>query len=171
MPICQSHIADRERFALTPPISTVISTVIRGISSTPTHRWKGSKGAARASACMGATQWWHLLLWYYFRTAPARGPSSSHMVTDSSPGEQSECFSALPSPFPGFAIPLARPITPREIVNGDGQHHREDVCSKEDNIIRCKLPFYYRRHVDPSKSNLNCTRPLSTPGQALRAFL
>ena len=25
---------------------------------------------------------------------------------------------------------------------------------KEDNLIRCKLPFYYRRHVDPSKSNL-----------------
>lgn len=47
----------------------------------------------------------------------------------------------------------------------------EDVCSKEDSVIRCKLTFYYRRHVDPSKSNLNCTRPLSAPGQALRALV
>ena len=92
------------------------------------------------------------------------------MVTDSLPGEQSECFSALPCPFPGFAIPLAQPITPREIVNGDGQHHREDVCSKEDNVIRRKLPFYYRRHVDPSKGKSQLHTTSFDSGQALRAF-
>ena len=101
MPICQSHTTDRERFTLTPPISTVIKCTL----STPTHRWKGSKGAARASACMGATQWWHLLLWYYFRTAPARGPSSSHMVTDSLPGEQSECLLPFPAHSPVLQFP------------------------------------------------------------------